>query len=270
MSSAGTTTACYTLTVTFELGTDLDIAQVLVQNRVNRRAAAARGGAPARASPREELARSTMVVHLVSPDGRYDQLYLRNYALLQVQDVLARCQAWATSLLRRRDYSMRIWLDPGKIAARNLTAGDVVAGAREQNVQVAAGSIGQPPSPSRSPFQFTVNTQGRLLDEEEFGEIVIRTGGDGQLTRLRDVARIELGAPGLLAALAAWTTQPAVADRHLPAARLERLAAAERVRATMAELTQNFPEGSTTRSSTTRRRSSASRSARWSRPCSRR
>jgi multidrug efflux pump len=184
------------LTITFKLGTDVDIAQVQVQNRV------------AVAEPKlpEEVRRIgittakrspdiTLVVNMISPDGRYDKLYIDNYAYLQVKDALARLPGVGNvTIFGARDYSMRIWLDPEKVASRGLSANDVVAAIREQNVQVAAGIIGQPPTPSGVPFQFTVNAQGRLVDEKQFGEIVIKTGDNGQVTYLRDVARIELAA----------------------------------------------------------------------------
>ncbi len=196
MSSQSTNDGSMNLTITFGLGTDLDTAQVLVQNRV------------ALAEPRlpEEVRRQgitvrkrspdlTLVVNLVSPDGTYDQTYLSNYALLQVRDVLARLPGVGDLLvIGARDYSMRVWLNPEQVAARGLTASDVVAALREQNVQVAAGVIGQPPVPEGTPFQYTVSTLGRLSSEEEFSDIVIRTGEAGEITRVRDVARVQLGA----------------------------------------------------------------------------
>ncbi len=136
-----------------------------------------------------------MVVNLISPEGRYDKLYIDNYASLQVKDTLARLPGVGNiTIFGARDYSMRIWLDPEKVAYRGLTANDVVDAIREQNVQVAAGVLGQQPMSEGVPFQFTVNAQGRLTDEEQFGEIVIKTGDDGQVTRVRDVARVELAA----------------------------------------------------------------------------
>ncbi|MGH3991972.1 MAG: efflux RND transporter permease subunit, partial [Pseudonocardiaceae bacterium] len=196
LSSQATSDGVLTTTVTFRIGTDVDLAQVQVQNRV------------AQALPRlpEEVRQSgvttvksspdlTMVVHLVSPDDRYDIVYLRNYALLQIKDVLGRIPGVGqVNVFGGGDYAMRIWLDPQKVAARDLTAGDVVSAIREQNVQVAAGVVGAPPMPERVDYQLSVNARGRLADEGEFGEIIINTGSDGQLTRLRDVARIELAA----------------------------------------------------------------------------
>src|SRR5437868_4834153 len=185
-----------TLTVTFKLGTDVDQAQVQVQDRVSvaepklpeevRRL----GVTTAKRSPD-----ITLVVNLISPSGRYDKLYIDNYAYLQVKDALARLPGVGNvTIFGARDYSMRVWLDPEKVASRGLTANDVVNAIREQNVQVAAGVIGQPPIESGVPFQFTVNAQGRLIDEEQFGDIVIKSGADGQITRVRDVARVELAA----------------------------------------------------------------------------
>ena len=136
-----------------------------------------------------------MVVHLYSPDNRYDMVYLRNYAVLQVRDQLARLPGVGeVRVFGAGDYSMRVWLDPQKVASRDLTAGDVVRAIREQNVQVAAGVIGAQPAPPGVEYQLSVNATGRLVTEEEFGNIIIKSAPDGSVTRLRDVARIELGA----------------------------------------------------------------------------
>ncbi|HEY3861676.1 MAG TPA: multidrug efflux RND transporter permease subunit [Verrucomicrobiae bacterium] len=184
------------LTVTFKIGTDLDKAQVLVENRVS--VAQARlpeevrrlGITTAKSSPD-----ITLVVNLFSPDGRYDQVYVSNYAFLQVKDALARLPGVGSIIIfGARDYSMRIWLDPEKIASLNLTADDVVNAIREQNVQVAAGQIGQPPMAKGLSFQYIVNTQGRLTDESQFANMVIKNGANGQVVRVKDVARVELAA----------------------------------------------------------------------------
>ncbi len=196
MSSTSTNSGVMALTITFKPGTNLDKSQVLVQNRVGL------------AEPRlpEEVKRQglsvkksspdlSLVVNLVSPDKRYDSIYLSNYALLQIKDTLSRLPGVGDILVfGARDYSMRLWLNPEKIAARNLTAGEVIAAVREQNVQVAAGVIGQPPSPTNAEFQYTVSSLGRLNRPEQFGEIVIKRGERGQITYLKDVARIEMGA----------------------------------------------------------------------------
>src|SRR4029079_3792350 len=137
----------------------------------------------------------TLVVNLISPNGQYDKLYIDNYAYLQVKDALARLPGVGNvTIFGARDYSMRVWLDPQKVASRGLTANDVVSAIREQNVQVAAGTLGQQPMHTGVPFQFTVNAQGRLVDESEFGNIVIKSGAEGEITRVRDVARVELAA----------------------------------------------------------------------------
>src|SRR2546427_2172604 len=196
MSAQCASDGTMTLTITFKLGTDVDKAQVQVQNRV------------AVAEPKlpEEVRRFgvttakrspdiTLVVNLISPSGRYDKLYIDNFAYLQVKDALARLPGVGNvTIFGARDYAMRIWLDPEKVASRGLTANDVVNAIREQNVQVAAGIIGQPPMSQGVPFQLTVNAQGRLIDEQQFGEIVVKSGADGQVTRVRDVARVELAA----------------------------------------------------------------------------
>ena len=196
MSSQCTNDGAYDLTVTFKLGTNLDMAQVLVQNRVSMAVpllpdtVRQTGVTTQKKSPNIML-----VVNLISPDGRYNQLYLSNFATIQVKDEMARLEGVGNvAYLGQQDYSMRLWLNPDKLATRNLTSGDVVAALREQNVQVAAGQVGQPPAPRGIEFQYTMNTVGRLTDPEQFADIIIKTGGNGQVTRLRDVGRVELGA----------------------------------------------------------------------------
>ncbi len=184
------------LTVTFKPGTDADEAAVRVQNRV----------AQALARLPEDVRRQgvttqkqspvfLMVVHLTSNDGQYDSLYLRNYMRLHVKDELARIPGVGDAqLFGGGDYAMRLWLDPDKIAARGLTAGDVLAAVREQNVQVSAGQLGAEPMPNGSDFLLPINAKGRLESVEEFGDIVLKSGADGEIVRLADVARIELAA----------------------------------------------------------------------------
>ena len=244
MSSQATSDGVLTTTVTFRIGTDVDLAQVQVQNRV------------AQALPRlpEEVRQSgvttvksspdlTMVVHLVSPDNRYDITYLRNYALLQIKDVLGRIPGVGqVQVFGGGDYAMRIWLDPQKVAARGLSAGDVIRAIREQNVQVAAGVVGAPPMPEQVDYQLSVNARGRLADEGEFGEIIIKTGADGELTRLRDVARIELAA-GSYSLRSMLNNKDAVGMGIFQAPGSNALELSTAVRETMAELKQRFPEG---------------------------
>ncbi|MFI3186178.1 MAG: multidrug efflux RND transporter permease subunit [Methylococcaceae bacterium] len=196
MSSQSTNSGSMSLTITFKPGTNLDKAQVLVQNRV----ALAEPKLPLEVSRQGITVKKrspdlSLVVNLVSPDKRYDSVYLSNYALLQLKDTLARLPGVGDiNVFGARDYSMRLWLNPEKIAARKLTAGDVINAVREQNVQVAAGVVGQQPTQENTDFQYTVSTTGRLSEPEQFAEIVINKGKDGQVTYLRDVARIELGA----------------------------------------------------------------------------
>src|ERR1051325_4900294 len=196
MFSQSTPDGVMALTITFKLGTDADKAQVLVQNRVTQalpklpEEVRQIGVTTTKQSP--DL---TMVGHLYSPNDRYDDIYIRNYATLQVKDVLARIPgAGSVQVFGSGDYAMRVWLDPDKVAARGLTASDVVSAIREQNVQVAAGVVGAPPMSVPVQYQLSVNARGRLVDEKEFGDIILKTGADGEITRLRDVSRIELAA----------------------------------------------------------------------------
>jgi gold/copper resistance efflux pump len=243
MSSQAATDGRMTLTVTFQQGTDPDMAQIQVQNRVSR----ALPRLPQEVQRIGVVTQKTspdilMVVHLVSPDDRYDPLYLSNFATLQVRDQLARLPGVGDVLVwGAGEYSMRVWLDPAKVAARGLTASDVVAAIQEQNAQVAAGSVGQQPDASAA-FQVTVNTLGRLSNEEQFGDIVVKTGSDGQVTRLRDVARIELGADAY-ALRSLLDGKPALAMQIVQSPGANALDVASAVRGTMEELQTGFPEG---------------------------
>ena len=195
MSSQSNGDGSYTLTITFKLGTNLDTAQVLTQNRVNLALPllpedVRRNGV----SVKKQSASMMMIVNLVSPDKRFDALYLGNYAILQLKDALARVQGVGDIMIFGYEYSMRIWLDPEKLAARGLAAQDVVSSIQEQNIQVAAGVVGAPPSSSKTAFQYTVNAQGRLTSPDEFEQIVVKQGKRGEIVRLRDVGRAELGA----------------------------------------------------------------------------
>ncbi|WP_061239444.1 efflux RND transporter permease subunit [Ectopseudomonas composti] len=244
MSSQSTNDGKLTLTVTFALGTDLDNAQVQVQNRVTRTMPTLPtevqrlGVTVDKASP--DL---TMVVHLTSPDNRYDMLYLSNYAALNVKDELARLPGVGdVQLFGMGNYSLRVWLDPNKVASRGLTATDVVNAIREQNRQVAAGALGAPPSDAGNSFQLSINTQGRLVTEEEFENIIIRAGEDGEITHLRDIARIELGS-NQYALRSLLNNQPAVAIPVFQRPGSNAIDISNEVRARMAELKQSFPQG---------------------------
>ncbi|WP_028081926.1 efflux RND transporter permease subunit [Solimonas soli] len=232
------------LTVTFKLGTDIDRAQVQVQNRVSQ--ALPRLPEEVRnagVTTRKSSPNLTMVVHLFSPDGRYDGLYLRNYAVIQVRDRLARLPgAGDVRIFGAGDYAMRLWLDPQKLASCDLTVDDVVKAVREQNVQVAAGSVGAPPLGGNPAFQLTIDARGRLQDERQFGDIVIKSGADGEITRLADVARIELGA-GEYALRSLLDNRSAVALPVFLQPGANALELADGVRATMAELKKQFPQG---------------------------
>src|SRR5882672_1787786 len=244
MSSQATADGNLSLTITFALGTNLDTAQVLVQNRVS----------IAQPQLPEEVQRLgvtvkknspdlLMVIHLSSPDRSRDQLYISNYATLQVKDVLARLDGVGdVRVFGARDYAMRIWLDPEKIAARNLTAGDVLAALRAQNVQVASGVLNQPPVPKSGAFQLNVETLGRLVDTRQFDNIIVRTDPDGWVTRIRDVARVELAAADYSANgyLDERTATPLLIFQR-PGSNA--LATADRILATMKELSRSFPEG---------------------------
>ena len=185
----------------------------------------------------------TMVVHLTSPDNRYDMLYLSNYAILNIKDELARLGGVGdVQLFGMGDYSLRVWLDPNKTASRNLTASDVVAAIREQNRQVAAGQLGAPPAPGATSFQLSINTQGRLVNEEEFENIIIRAGENGEITRLKDIARVELGS-SQYALRSLLNNQPAVAIPIFQRPGSNAIEISDEVRAKMAELKKDFPEG---------------------------
>ncbi len=230
------------VTVYFKLGIDPDKAQQLVQNRVSQ------------ALPRlpEDVQRLgvttvkssptlTLVVHLLSPDDRYDATYLRNYAVLNVKDRLARLNGVGeVSIWGAGNYAMRVWLDPQKVAQRGLTAGDVVRAIREQNVQVAAGVIGASPNAGNVPLQFSVNAQGRLQTEEEFRDIVLKSSGEGGVTRLGDVARVQLDAAeyGLRSLL---DNKPAIGMGIMQSPGANALEVSSQVREAMAELAKDFP-----------------------------
>ena len=232
------------VTVTFKPGTDPDQAQVQVQNRVSQ--AEARLPEDVRrqgVTTQKQSPTLTMVVHLTSPNGKYDSLYLSNYATLKIKDELSRLPGVGQiNIFGAGDYAMRIWLDPDKVAARGLTAADVVAAVREQNVQVSAGQLGAEPMPNDSDFLLSINAQGRLANEAEFGRIIVKSGGDGEIVRLSDVARLELGA-GNYTLRSQLDNKNAVGMGVFQAPGANSIDLSNSVRAKMAELQQQFPEG---------------------------
>ena len=244
MYSQATSDGQMTLTVTFAIGTDPDLAQQMVQNRVSQalprlpEITRQMGVTTEKSSP--DL---TMVVHLTSPNDRYDMLYLRNYAVLNVKDVLGRIKGVApVQIFGSGEYAMRLWLNPEKLAELGLTANDVVAAVREQNVQVAAGVIGGAPYADIAEMQYPINAKGRLQTIEEFENIIINTGQEGQITRLEDVASVELGANAyVLRSLLDNKQAVGIPINAIPGANA--LEISSNVRAAMEELKQNFPEG---------------------------
>jgi multidrug efflux pump len=250
MSSQSGNDGSYTLDVTFALGTDVNMAQVLVQNRV----AIAEPTLPdvvkaIGVTTKKRSPDILLVANLTSDDdpatGKpyYDRLYISNYATIQLKDQLARLEGVGDVIvIGQQDYSMRVWLDPDKLQSRNLTAGDVIRVLREQNVQVAAGQIGQPPVPTGQEFQFTMSTLGRLVEPEQFADIVLKTGSDGEVTYLKDVARTELGARSQ-DTIARVDGKPAAGLGIFLLPGSNALDTADRVKAKMSELATRFPKG---------------------------
>ncbi len=244
MFSQSTADGRVTLTVTFAVGTDLDNAQVQVQNRV----AQALPRLPAEVQRIGVVTEKAspdfiMVVHLVSPDNRYDMLYLSNFAHLRVKDELARIGGVGdVQVFGAGEYSMRVWLDPDRLAARQLTATDVVRAIREQNLQVAAGVLGAPPAPSNTTFQLSINARGRLTNESEFENIVVRATPEGQITRIKDVGRVELGS-NLYSMRSLLDNQQAVAIGIFQRPGTNAIEASTQVRETMDRLQKSFPKG---------------------------
>ena len=243
MSSQSTANGVMILTVTFKIGTDLDLAQVQVQNRVSQvlpklpEEVRRFGVTTVKSSPD-----MTLVVHLLSPNDRYDEIYLRNYATLNVKDELSRLTGVGqVQIFGGGEYAMRIWIDPAKAASRGLTASDIVNAIREQNIQVAAGTIGQQPTQDVA-FELTVNAKGRLITEEEFEQIIVKTGPHGEKLRLRDVARAEMGS-GEYALRSLLNNKKAVGMGVFQLPGSNALAVSQAVRARMAELKQKMPEG---------------------------
>ena len=244
MNSVSANDGTMRLSVTFETGTDLDMANVLVQNRV----AKAIPQLPQEVqqmgvATKKKSTDANLYVGFYSPEGDYDDIYLANYVALRVQDEIARVPGVGeVQAFGAGDYSMRIWLDPDKMKARGLVADDVVNAVREQNLQVAAGQIGEPPVPEGQAYQMTMNVQGRLLEADEFGMIVIRTGEDGRVLRIRDVAEVELGAiTYVISSTLNGKPSATIAVYQIPGENA--LEVVKGVRKTLAELAPSFPPG---------------------------
>jgi multidrug efflux pump len=255
MSSQSTNDGGYNLTVTFEVGTDLDMAQVLVQNRVNLALPSLPNEVKQTGvSVKKKSPSILLVVNLISPKGTYDQLYLSNYATINLRDELAQIKGVGdVTYLGQLDYSMRAWLDPDRMAARDLSASDIVAALREQNVQVAAGALGRPPVPTGQAFQYTLSTLGRLTSPEEFGDIVVKAGANGEITRMRDLVSdvrkdengvayggIQLGAKNEDTSCR-LDGQPSIGLGIFQQPGSNALATADSIRARMEELKRGFP-----------------------------
>jgi multidrug efflux pump len=245
MSSQSTNTGTLSLTVTFKVGTNLDVAQVQVQNRV----AIALPQLPAEVQQlgitvKKASPDITLAIAFYSPDGSHDALFLSNYVTLELKDQIARLPGVGDiTIFGVRDYSMRLWLDPDKLAVRGMTAGDVVNAVKEQNVQVAAGIVGGPPLPKQSAaFQYTLNVQGRLTDPSEFGDIIVKVGTDGRITHLEDIGRVELGAADYSTTVN-YNGHPAVGLAVFQLPGTNAINTANVIYAKMAELKKRFPPG---------------------------
>src|SRR5580692_1166951 len=242
--SQSTGNGAITISVVFKPGTNVDQAQVLVQNRVS----VALPRLPDEVqrigvTVRKRSPDLMLVIHLISPDGSLTQQYISNYATINIKDVITRIDGVGdTIVFGARDYSMRVWLDPAQLQARGLTADDVVTALRAANVQVAAGAINQPPATSPGAFELAVQTLGRLSSPEQFNDIVVATDADGRVTRVRDIARVELGSQD-------YTTNAYLDNKVATAIGVYQrpgsnaLATAANVRATMGELAKDFPPG---------------------------
>lgn len=246
MTSSSSDNGMMSLTVTFEVGTDVDMATVLVQNRV----ATAEPMLPEEVKrygivTQKQSTNFAMIVSFLSPDSRYDEIYLSNFINLQVKDVLSRVPGVGkVEVFGGKDFGMRIWLDPTRLKGHNLTTDDVLGAIRQQNIQVAAGQIGGMPSPADQQFQYTVKTLGRLSTAEEFENIIVRTEPGGRLLRVKDVARVELGSQNYF-----WYVKhkgiPAVAVGIYPTPQANALNVVSGIREALAELSETFPEGLT-------------------------
>jgi HAE1 family hydrophobic/amphiphilic exporter-1 len=244
MSSKSSADGVCSITVTFEVGTDVDMATVLVQNRVNEALPVLPEETKRQGVKVEKKATNiTLMVNMVSPQGAFDELYISNYATTRIKDVLARVNGVSkVEIMGAKDFGMRVWMDPLKLRARGLTTIDLLNALQEQNVQVAAGQIGGQPAPDDQPFEYAINTLGRLETVEQFEDIIVKRGDEGQLVRVRDVARVELGAQSYKW-FALLDGAPSVAIAVYPAPGANALQIADGIKAQMSRLGADFPDG---------------------------
>lgn len=244
MSSKSSADGSCGITVTFEVGTDIDMATVLVQNRVNEALPVLPEETKRQGVKVEKKATNiTLMVNMVSPEGAFDELFISNWATTRIKDVLARVNGVSkVEIMGAKDFGMRIWMDPLKLRARGLTTMDLLGALAEQNVQVAAGQIGGQPAPDDQPFEYAINTLGRLETAEQFENIIVKRGEKGQLVRIRDVARVELGAQSYKW-FALLDGAPSIAIAVYPAPGANALEIADGIKAEMARLGADFPDG---------------------------
>jgi multidrug efflux pump len=243
MKSVAGSDGVMVLNVTFRIGTDIDIAQVQVQNRVSQALQRLPGDVRnLGVTTTKQSPTLTMVVHLVSPKGTYDVTYLRNYAVIRIKDEIARLPGVGqTAIFGSGDYAMRIWLDPSRAAELGVSASDIVLALRQQNLQVSAGSIGGPPQTEVADFQLSINAPGRLVTEEQFGDVVLKVGARGEVVRLRDLATVSLGV-NEYALRSLLDNKAAVAIPIFESPGANSIALSDTVRAKMTELARSFPE----------------------------
>lgn len=246
MQSYATSDGAYTLTVTFKIGTDLNFAQVLVQNRVAAATASLPQAVQAQGVNVQKKSTSILqIVTLTSPDARYDSLYLANYATISLKDDISRLPGVGNvTVFGAGQYAMRVWLDPEKMKARNLTVTDVTNALQQQNTQVTAGQVGMPPGPDTVSFQYTINVAGRLDDPEQFNDVIVKTGAGGLVTRIRDVGRVELGAQ-TYGQVFTLNGKPAAGMAIFQSPGANALNVAEEVKKRMTVLSKTFPQGLT-------------------------
>ncbi|MGB7258226.1 MAG: efflux RND transporter permease subunit, partial [Pseudolabrys sp.] len=244
MQSYAAADGTYTLTVTFKIGTDLNLAQVLVQNRVSTTLAALPQAVQSQGVVVQKKSTSILqIVTLSSPDGRYDSLYLANYATINLKDEISRLPGvGSVTVFGAGQYAMRVWLDPEKMEARGLNVQDVINALQQQNSQVTAGQIGMPPAPNSVSFQYTLNVAGRLDDAKEFTDVIVKTGSAGEITRVRDIGHVELGAQ-TYGQVFTLNGKPAAGLAIFLAPGANALDVAHEVKGRMAELAREFPPG---------------------------